>query len=360
MTLQRLFLLTLGVLLGHFMLAAQEHFNDPQRPDWWNEPYPTTYTSPAAAQDMDFIRVDGNRFVNEAGETMVFRGLSIADPDKVEKNGHWSKAHFAVIKSWGANLVRVPVHPTALRQRGLAAYLQLLDEAIDWCSELGMYVIIDWHSIGNLQMELFQHDIYNTTQRETLYFWKTIAARYRGVPTVAFYEIYNEPTDFNGTLGSCSWAEWKAIVEDIIDIIYAHDRQVIPLVAGFNWAYDLREVNYQPIAREGVAYVTHPYPGKCLPPREVHWEEHFGFLADRFPIVATEMGFYDEGEEHLIDDGTYPEAIINFLGEKGISWCAWVFDPNWVPQMIRNYEYEPTRQGAFFREVMLRENGDSE
>ena len=328
--------------------------------DWWNEQWIEPYAPKDAVPEMEFISVKGHQFITPDGQPIIFKGLSIADPDKVEKNGKWSKAHFEVIKNWGANLVRMPVHPRAVKERGMRNYLQLLDQAVDWCAELGIYLVIDWHSIGNLEMEMFQHPMYETTKRETYNFWKTIARHYEGVPTIAFYEIYNEPTLFNGTLGKCTWEEWKALVEDIVDIIYAHDKKVIPLVAGFNWAYDLRDIEYHPIAREGIAYVTHPYPGKCEPPREAHWEAHFGFLANRFPIVATELGYYFEGEEHLIEDGTYREAIIDYMDRKGISWCAWVFDPNWHPQMIKNYDYEPTHQGAFFRDVMLGKNAEKE
>lgn len=348
-------LLAFACLLSANSITSQDHFFHSDRSDWWNEQWLPVYVQKPSAQDMDFIRVEGNRFVKENGETIIFKGLSISDPDKIEKNGHWGKAHFSVIKSWGANLVRIPVHPVSLHQRGIYEYIKLLDQAVDWCSELGLYVVIDWHSIGNLQMEMFQADMYETTQRETLYFWKTIARHYKDIPAVAFYELFNEPTVFNGTLGKCSWEEWKKIMEDLVDVIYAHDKKVIPLIGGFNWAYDLRPMKFNPIAREGVAYVTHPYPGKCQPPREPHWEEHFGFLADRYPIVATEMGYFFEGEHNLVDDedGTYRHAIMNYFHQKGISWCAWVFDPNWAPQMIKNYNYEPTHQGVFFREVML-------
>jgi hypothetical protein len=53
----------------------------------------------------------------------------------------------------------------SLAERGAAKYLQLLDQAADWCTDLGMY-IIDWHSIGNLKVELFQDPMYNTTQKK--------------------------------------------------------------------------------------------------------------------------------------------------------------------------------------------------
>ena len=71
---------------------------------------------------------------------------------------------------------------------------------------------------------------------------------------------------------------------------------------------------------------------------------------------GNELGYYFEGEEHLIEDGTYAESIMAYFDSKGISWCAWVFDPSWHPQMIKNYDYEPTHQGAFFRKAMQTKN----
>ena len=54
----------------------------------------------------------------------------------------------------------------------------------------------------------------------------------------------------------------------------------------------------------------------------------------------------------VIADERYGEAIIDFFEARGISWTAWVFDPQWSPQLIQNWEFEPTRQGAFFRSRM--------
>lgn len=47
---------------------------------------------------------------------------------------------------------------------------------IEWATELNLHVIIDWHSIGNLQTEMYQSDIYDTTLKQTYDFWRTIAA----------------------------------------------------------------------------------------------------------------------------------------------------------------------------------------
>jgi aryl-phospho-beta-D-glucosidase BglC (GH1 family) len=119
--------------------------------------------------------VKGNKFINSKGDTILFRGLAISDPDKIERQGHWNKKHFEKAKETGALIVRIPVHPVAWRERTPEKYLELLDQAVEWCTDLGMYVVIDWHSIGNLGMELFQNPMYNTSKQETYEFWRTIA-----------------------------------------------------------------------------------------------------------------------------------------------------------------------------------------
>ncbi len=309
---------------------------------------------------LPFLTVEGNKFVDEDGNQVMLRGVSFSDPDRLENLGQWNKAYFAKAKEWGANVVRFPVHPSAWRDRGVFQYLQLIDQGISWANELEMYVIIDWHSIGNLKTELFQNPMYNTSLTETLRFWQTISNRYKNNPVVAFYEVFNEPTRYNGTLGRMSWEEYKTMIEEIIYVIYAHDDTVIPLVGGFNWAYDLTYVRENPIDAEGIAYVAHPYPQKREQPWEEKWEEDFGFVADTYPMIATEFGFMDAdgpgAHIPVIGDEVYGEAIISYFEKKGISWTAWVFDPQWSPQLFRTWDFIPTKQGAFFRNKMLELN----
>ena len=326
---------------------------------WWNQPYPQPFTAEGLEFTLDTISVDGNRFVNGAGETMIFRGVSIADPDKLESTGHWSKAHFEAVRSWGANIVRLPVHPVAWRERGKDGYFELLDQALVWATELELYLIIDWHTIGNPLSGMFQHPMYNTSEQETREFWRAISHRYQGIPTIAFYELYNEPTTYSGQLGWAPWDEWKAFNEEIISIIRAHDQSSVPLVAGFNWAYELHNVRDNPIDAEGIGYVSHPYPQKVEQPWEEEWERDFGYVADTYPLFVTEFGFTraENPDAHIpVMAGTeYGEAVTDYFAKKGISWAAWCFDPNWSPWLISDWEYTPTESGAFFRAKMLGE-----
>ncbi len=325
--------------------------------DWWDVPYPKPFDASSITNPPPFIHVEGNRFVDEDGNTRIFHGVNISDPDKLAKDGYWNRAHFKAVKSWGADLVRVPVHPVAWKGRGKEAYFELLDQAVIWASDVGVYLIIEWHGIGNLKTEVFQHPMHYTTRQETYNFWRDISFRYAGVSTIAFYELFNEPTTYFGQLGRISWAEWKAINEEMIGIIFAHDKQVIPLVGGFDWAYELRSVIDDPIDAEGIAYVTHPYPMKAQQPWEENWEKDWGHVADTYPVIATEIGFMagDQPGAHIpvISDVSYAERITAYFESKGMSWTAWCFDPDWPPQLISDWDYTPTEQGAFFREYML-------
>ncbi len=347
------FVLTaVGLLVPASAVAADAGDASP----WWRSPRPEPFDASSVATGLEVVRVDGNRFVDESGETVVLQGVSIADPDRLAAAGRWRRSLFEEIAAWRANVVRLPVHPVAWRGRGKIGYFELLDQAVVWATELGLYLVIDWHSIGNLVSEMFQDPIYDTTRRETREFWRSVAERYRGVPAVAFYELYNEPTVFDGKLGAASWAEWKRLNEELIEIIFAHDRDVIPLVAGFDWAYDLQPVAEAPIEIEGIGYVSHPYPQKVAPPWPESWERDFGFVADRYPVFVTEFGFTPPGEPGanvpVAGDEEYGRAITSYLADKGISWIAWCFDPQWGPRLISDWDYTPTRSGVFFRGVM--------
>jgi endoglucanase len=336
------------VLIAFFLimnLSAQE-----QKPWFQDGPWKRPVPNPKAKL-LSLIRVEGNKFVNKDGKTILFRGLSISDPDKIEHQGHWNKAHFEKVKATGAMIVRIPVHPAAWRERTPQKYLELLDQASEWCTDLGMYIIIDWHTIGNLEMELFQNPMYNTSKQETYQFWRTMAEHFRGNNTIAFYEIFNEPTTYRGQLGSITWGEWKGINEKIIDLIRSFDNETIPLVAGFDWAYDLTPIINEPINALGIGYVTHPYSNKRSQPWEPKWEENFGFAASRYPVVATEFGF--GGFPGQKDENDYGNRIIKYLESKGISWMCWVFDPEWGPRMLKSWDtYELTESGVFFQKAM--------
>ena len=336
----------------------------PRNHAWWQDWAPGLRPYTVENKKLPLISVRGNKFVDPNGNTVLFRGLAISDPDKLEMQGHWSKDHFIKVKEMGAKLVRIPVHPVAWRERTPAEYIKLLDQAVGWCTELDMYVMLDWHSIGNLETEVFQDPMYETSRRETFGFWRTMARHFAGHNTVAFFELFNEPATLRNQLGPASWGDWKKIVEGEITMIRAADPQVIPVVAGFDWAYDLTPVRLEPIAAEGIAYSVHPYANKRPQPWEPAWELDFGFVADRYPVIATEFGGFakspkassaapvEGSKPAAARSATYGPQIIGYLERKGISWTVWCFDPAWGPTLIKNWNYDLNESGEFAKAAM--------
>ena len=105
------------------------------------------------------LSVKGKDIVTEKGEVIRLKGVSFSDPDKLETDGQWNQHYFQEAKNWGCNVVRFAVHPTRLNDRGWDAYFELMDQGVKWAAELDMYVIIDWHSIGNLNTEKWSNKI---------------------------------------------------------------------------------------------------------------------------------------------------------------------------------------------------------
>lgn len=310
----------------------------------------------ACQAQQKWVTVRGNKFIGQDGKELIFRGLCYSDPVKLVRERQWNERYFNQAAEWGANIVRFAVHPQNLNMYGWDRTMAILDQGVQWAKERGMYVIMDWHSIGNLKTEKYTSGMYNTTKEETFRFWRTIASRYANEPQVALYELFNEPTVTADGTQDMTWTEWKTLQEQIIDTIRTYNPNAICLCAGFNWAYDLTPVANEPIDRKNVAYVSHPYPQKVEEPWEEKWERDFGYVADTYPVVCTEIGFCLENEPgaHIPVKSTvtYAEHITKYFEEKGISFTVWCFDTSWAPTLIKDWNFTPTTQGTYFKEYL--------
>ncbi|MES1219216.1 MAG: glycoside hydrolase family 5 protein, partial [Bacteroidota bacterium] len=90
---------------------------------WWNDAFIPPPAKSPKAKLLPLIHVYKNKFVNAKGDTLLFRGLSISDPDKIQHQGHWNRNLFEKVKELGTMFIRIPVHPVAWRERTPAKYL---------------------------------------------------------------------------------------------------------------------------------------------------------------------------------------------------------------------------------------------
>ncbi|MFZ0453636.1 MAG: glycoside hydrolase family 5 protein, partial [Ignavibacteriaceae bacterium] len=91
-------------------------------------------------------------------------------------------------------------------------------------------------------------------------------------------------------------------------------------------------------------------PDKRSEPWPPKWDEDFGFAADKYPVIATEIGFATRNAKVKED---YKKEIIPYLEGKGINWLWWVFDPDWGPPMFESWDtYKLTEGGEFFKKAV--------
>lgn len=310
-----------------------------------------------AQKELPVISIQGKDFVTPDGKPFVFRGLCLGDCSKVYNQEMWNQKLFGEAADWGANCVRFCIHPKFINEVGWDEYFAIVDAGVELAKANGLYVILDWHSIGNLVLENFyeQYDYYPTTQEETIKFWRMAAERYKDEPTVAVYELFNEPTTGDyGELGNSTWHDWKLLMETLIDNIREIDPAKPCLVAGLDWAYECKPIGADPVERENVAYCAHPYPLKAAQPWPENWEADYGYLADKYPVICTEVGYCLPGEPCA--HGPVPTAdpygpqITEYFESKGISFTVWCFDINYSPILITDWDFTLATPGKFFKQ----------
>lgn len=287
------------------------------------------------------LRVSGNQLVTPDGRPVVLRGLMPPDPARLRSDRRFGRKYFEGIRATGANVVRIPVHPE--RWVRDADYLwRYLDPVVTWTGELGLYVIIDWHYIGNVATGAGENmpDIEQEPFALTLDFWQRVASRYAPAPH-ALFEIWNEPAEIESPV-------WRDHAEQIIATIRATGASQVVIVGGTDWSRDLSDFTREPLADGQVAYATHIYPAHSA----AMWNFWFGRLAESHPLLLTEWGFMDEnradGPVYLRgNEAKYGAPLMAYAEERGMGWVACWYDDQWLPPMYGKGMKELTGYGRF-------------
>ena len=182
-----------------------------------------------------------------------------------------------------------------------------------------------------------------------------MARHYAGDNTVAFFELFNEPA-LGDKLGDCSWQQWKQIMEEIIAAIRTNGGTAVPLVAGFDFGYDLTPVAKAPINAEGIGYVSHPYAMKRKAPWPEQWTRDWGFVADTYPVFVTEIGFCpaDDKQAHIpvIGDETYGDVLTSYFEKKGHLLRRLVLRPGLAPIADPGLDLHPDTARGLLQESL--------
>lgn len=223
-------------------------------------------------KDKDFLKTEGTKIKNAAGEEVILRGTNAGGwlvqefwmcptehtrnvscqkelievltkrfgVEKAEEligiyeDNFWTEKDFDNCREIGMNVIRLPfTYMNFLNKDG--SMRDNAFERIDWFVEeagkRGMYVILDMHGAQGSQNEkdhsgdttqgasFFYGKEKEKNQSEYVELWKKIAEHYKGNPIVAGYDLLNEPyCDLPENTGRICW--------DIYDRVYDEIRKV--------------------------------------------------------------------------------------------------------------------------------------
>lgn len=183
--------------------------------------------------------------------------------------------------------------------------LEVIDRGVKAATELGLYVIIDWHILSDSNPLIHIE--------EASEFFKIVARKYHAYGNV-IYEICNEPNV------NCTWADIKKYAETIIPIIREYDSYSVILVGTPTWSQDVDEAVKAPIKGDNnLGYVLHFYA-------DTHRDELRNKLSEaaenKLPLFVSEFGICDacgdgEGNE---EQG---KIWLDLLDKYDISYCMW-------------------------------------
>ena len=224
--------------------------------------------------------------------------------------GYVNEDAFTTIRdSWNGSVVRLALYTEEYNgylSGGDQNYLKnLIDQGVQAATDLGMYVIIDWHilSDGNPL----------TNESQAISFFDEMSRKYASYGNV-LYEICNEPN------GGTSWSDIRSYANAVIPVIRSHAKNAIIIVGTPNWSQYVDEAADSPLTGySNIMYALHFYAA-------THKDELRNKLVNAenkgLPVFVTEYGICDASGSGSIDTSS-AQTWINLLDQYGISYCAW-------------------------------------
>lgn len=254
------------------------------------------------------LRVEGNSIVDENGEPYQLAGVSTHGlawfPAYVNENAFQS-----LRDDWGANVVRLAMYTAengGYCEGGSKSDLKtLVKNGVNYATDLGMYVIVDWHVLHDLDPNKYKSD--------AIAFFDEMSKEFNDNDNV-IYEICNEPN------GGTSWSQVKSYALEVIPVIRANDPDAIIIVGTPNWCQFVDEAANDPITEyDNIVYAVHFYA-------ETHRDDIRNRMTTALdkglPVIISEFSICDASGNgtNNIDQAN---IWIDLLDKYNVGFVAW-------------------------------------
>ena len=256
------------------------------------------------------LSVKGTDIVDESGSKYQLKGVSTHGitwfPDYVNKDAFQS-----IRDDWDANLVRLAMYTDTGDSNGYCSggdkdsIRGLVDAGVTAATELGMYVIIDWHILNDNNP--------NSHIDDAKEFFDDVSAKYSSNHNV-IYEICNEPN------GGTSWADIKSYAETIIPVIRKNDKNAIIIVGTPNWSQDVDIVSEDPITGyDNIMYAVHFYAATH---KDDLRNKVKTAISNGLPVFVSEFSLCDASGNGGIDYDS-SDVWFDLINDNNLSYASW-------------------------------------
>ncbi len=254
------------------------------------------------------LAVRGTQLVDEHGNPYQIQGVSTHGigwfPEYV------NKAAFQTMRDeWGINCVRLAMYTWEYNgycSGGNQEQLkQLVSDGVSYATELGLYVIIDWHVLQDLDP--------NNNIQSAIAFFDEMSEKYADYDNV-IYEICNEPN------GGVTWSSIKNYAEQVIPVIKANNPDAIIIVGTPNWSQDVDIASNDPITGySNIMYAIHFYAETH---RDSLRQKMQTAINNGLPVFCSEFGICDASGNGTINT-TEANNWIAAMDSNNVSYCIW-------------------------------------
>ena len=257
------------------------------------------------------LSVSGPDLVNQYGEKVQLFGLSTHGLQWFSKVVNFETI-CEIQENFGNNVIRFALYTDEDgycdgSESKRKKMLETIQKGIEIATDLGLYVIVDWHMVG-AENVLDKNPL--TYLEEAKEFFAYMSEYYKDQDNI-IYEIMNEPN------GSTTWADCKKYANEIIPIIRKNTDAVI-LVGNPKWTADLTSVMKSPLTGyTNIMYTYHFYAADHTNTSQVVKAYDSGF-----PVFISEFGFMLSSGDGSISE-TNGEKWKKVLDDRNISYVAW-------------------------------------
>ena len=257
------------------------------------------------------LSVKGTNLVDFKGKKFQLRGISTHGINWDVGAPFVNKSAFQTLRDdWGANAVRLAMYTAEYNGYcsggNKGALRKKVYDGVKYATDLGMYVVIDWHilSDGNPKSHL----------KDAKAFFNTVSKKYKNQKNV-IYEICNEP---NG----CSWKDVKSYAEQIIKVIRKNDSNAIIIIGTPTWSQLGDDVIKNPVkGYKNLMYALHFYANESS-----HNQYLPGKLSDArkngLAVIVSEFGLSAASGSGGISTKS-ADKWMKRLNDANISYFCW-------------------------------------